>query len=221
MKKNTDKTTDSLEQRVYDFVRQQIISKTLFPGCRIFEEQLAQDTGVSRTIVRSVLKRLNYEGLVTIVPHNGSYVAKPTAEEIRAAYECRMLLEMEAMRKACGRISREDLKRLHALVEAEYETHVNRDISTFLGINMELHHIVARNSGNLYIDKFITELNNKCNVYLLFYDNFSMTAPEASDALKEHGEIVAALESRDEERCAAAARRHNVTTLNQLKIRPF
>ena len=43
---------------VYDYIKNQIVTKAIYPGTRIVEEDLVRETGVSRTPVRSALMRL-------------------------------------------------------------------------------------------------------------------------------------------------------------------
>ena len=47
---------------VYDYIKNQIVTKAIYPGTRIVEEELVRETGVSRTPVRSALMRLAYDG---------------------------------------------------------------------------------------------------------------------------------------------------------------
>ena len=62
---------------VYEYVKNQIVTRSLYPGNRIVEEDLARETGVSRTPIRSALVRLAYEGLVVQQPNKGSFVRDP------------------------------------------------------------------------------------------------------------------------------------------------
>ena len=50
-------------QRVYDYVREMIVSKELFPGNRIVEEELADALHTSRTTVRNGIAALSYPKL--------------------------------------------------------------------------------------------------------------------------------------------------------------
>ncbi len=206
------------EETVYQYIRRQIMERQLFPGSRITEEQVAHDTGVSRTPIRAALKRLSYEGLVTLLPYKGAFVARPTFEEMREAYECKLLLEAEAARRACGNIGETQLRRLEALLAEERRTHDEQDLAGFIRINTEFHMILAVASGNRYFEKYISELVAKCDVYLIFYDKFVMTPAEDSAALAEHHAIIEALRNGDAEGCALAMARHNRVTLDELKL---
>lgn len=208
------------ENVIYQMIQNQIMTKKLFPGSRIVEEQLAQDSGISRTPIRVALKRLSYEGLVTIIPRKGAVVASPTKEEMSAAYDCKQLLECKAISLACKYISGEDIDALEALVQEELETHRTRNLPRFIEINQEFHRRIAHASRNSYFEKYIMELHHTCDVYLIFYDRFASTTAEESQALKEHRAILEALRTRDEAAAVQRMRLHNQVTLNHLQAPP-
>ncbi|MBR5980898.1 MAG: GntR family transcriptional regulator [Firmicutes bacterium] len=58
----TAKTTPA--DKVYDYIKEQIVTRRLYPGNRIIEEDVAQILGVSRTPIRTALSRLAHDGLV-------------------------------------------------------------------------------------------------------------------------------------------------------------
>ena len=90
---------------VYDYIKNQIVTKAIYPGTRIVEEDLVRETGVSRTPVRSALMRLAYDGLIQQQPNRGAVVAKPSATDLRQVYEARAVLEVGAFRAAVHRRS--------------------------------------------------------------------------------------------------------------------
>jgi DNA-binding GntR family transcriptional regulator len=61
-------------------VRQAILSGILGPGARLRQEELADVFGTSRIPVREALRALEYEGLVTSVPHRGFTVTALDAD---------------------------------------------------------------------------------------------------------------------------------------------
>ena len=79
----------TLEESVYETVRNGIISGELRPGDPLVEAQLSADMGISKTPVREALIRLTRDGLVVQELHRRSRVATPTAEDVRAACELR------------------------------------------------------------------------------------------------------------------------------------
>ena len=62
-------------ERVYNELKQMILSGKLREGKRLFREKIAQDFNVSETIVARAFSRLKKDGLVIIRGGVGSFVA--------------------------------------------------------------------------------------------------------------------------------------------------
>ena len=65
-----------LRDVVFNTLRQAILIGELKPGERLMELHLADRLGVSRTPVREAIRRLELEGLVTMIPRKGAEVAR-------------------------------------------------------------------------------------------------------------------------------------------------
>lgn len=207
------------EEYICKLIKDRIIKRELFPKSQIIELQLAEETGISRTPIRQALKKLSYEGLVDIIPNRGAFVASPTIEEIISVYECKKVLEAAAIEKSCMNITDEELYQLEELLNQGIQTHNTKDLYNFILFNEEFHMIIAKASRNKYYEKYIKELIEKTNVYLIFYDRFMLTATDESAAIKEHFKILDALKSKNIEVCVETSIRHNQITLDQLSLK--
>ena len=67
-----------VREQVLEQLRQAIVEMRLKPEQRLVERELIEQTGVSRTTIREVLRQLAAEGLVTTIPHKGTVVASPS-----------------------------------------------------------------------------------------------------------------------------------------------
>lgn len=83
----------TLRELTLEKMRQSILDRYFQPGERLVERDLCEQLGVSRTIVREVLRHLESEGLVANVPQRGPIVAETTLDEARQIYEIRGALE--------------------------------------------------------------------------------------------------------------------------------
>ncbi len=79
-------------ERLLDTIRERIIFLEYPPGSRIGEEELAAEFGVSRTPIRRVLGRLEYEEFVEIRQGAGTYITTIDWGELLQAYSLRMSL---------------------------------------------------------------------------------------------------------------------------------
>lgn len=71
-------------------LREQIILLDLPPGSRLREEELAEHFGVSRTPIRQVLDRLEFEGLVDQGEGRGARVSSLDPKELRDIWAMRL-----------------------------------------------------------------------------------------------------------------------------------
>ena len=131
-----DRSVKTLRERALDKVRDAIVSRRFAPGERLVERSLCEQLGVSRSVVREVLRYLEAEGLVTTVGQRGPAVARLTIEETAQVYEIRRALESLAVR-ACARAGRASIaKRLDSLlsdVRAAYTRKSHADVIATAG----------------------------------------------------------------------------------------
>lgn len=120
-----ERVSKTLRELALEKMRSAILDFRFKPGDRLVERNVAQMLGVSRTVVREVIRNLESEGLVQIVPHQGPIVAKASPEEVEQIYELRMLLEGAAAGSAAINAKPGDvdaLRRALADVEEGYQT---------------------------------------------------------------------------------------------------
>lgn len=115
-------------ERVFAFVRGQLLDGTLKAGDRLLaERQLASRLGVSRPVVREVLRTLAALGVIDIQHGHGSVVCEPSmdklddfftlmlaqrADAVEDVLEARIAIERHAIRLACARATAADIDRL-------------------------------------------------------------------------------------------------------------
>ena len=83
----------SLGSRVFQKIREDILSGRYKEHDELKENTLGKELGVSRTPVREALRQLELEGLVTIIPNRGAYVKGISRKDIWDIYVMRSMLE--------------------------------------------------------------------------------------------------------------------------------
>lgn len=186
-------------QDVYDYVQEKIINKIYFPGNRITEEELANELNTSRTTVRSAISKLHNDGFIEIIPNKGSYVSKPTVQDMYHVYEIRKILELEAIKRAIPRIDAENIANMEKCIEEQIAIDEDFHMSRYVDINRRFHWEIIKAADNVYLEKFLSELFNKVAIFLVFYDRSVSNA----GSIKTHRDILNAIKAGDE----AAARK--------------
>ncbi|HSN94148.1 MAG TPA: glutamate racemase, partial [Anaerolineaceae bacterium] len=84
---------DSLQQRVYDRLKTNILTNKYAPGMAMNIDQLAGDLGVSQTPVREALAMLKHDGLVVTDYYKTPIVSMIEEDDVSEVYEVRKMLE--------------------------------------------------------------------------------------------------------------------------------
>lgn len=180
-------------QQVYDYVKNQITKKQLFPGNQVIEEDLAFAMQTSRATVRKAITRLHYEGLVDLIPNRGAFVAKPTPADMENVYALRRILELEALRTALPKITDSQIQKLENSIQMQRELAVNYSMEEYIRLNTEFHWTIIEAAENEYLTKFLRELFNKSSIFLTFYDS----SPNNTDSISTHQQLLQAIRARD------------------------
>lgn len=96
-----------LADHAADFVVDQIATRKLVAGQRIYEKDIAATLDVSHIPVREGLRVLHAQGVVKIVPNRGVFIAEPRVDETADLAELRLSLEGLAARRLVRRLQTE------------------------------------------------------------------------------------------------------------------
>jgi DNA-binding GntR family transcriptional regulator len=192
-------------ERVYRGLRDQILTGVLAPLTRLVELQVAHQFAVSRTPVREAIKRLIAEGLVVDDPLRGMVVRDVDPAEVEDIYIIREVLDGLAARLAATRATETDLTRLHLLMELMQESAVAQRWEAVVQINIKFHEVLYTAAGNVRLALIGRSLQDAVRRY----SPRALSDPErVSAVLREHADIVRAVEERDQRDAEASARRH-------------
>jgi DNA-binding GntR family transcriptional regulator len=151
--------TLSRKQLAYERLKNRILSLDLPPNTPLFEVDLANELGVSRTPVREALAALEREGLVQMIRGKGAFVTPVTEQRIIDSYEVREVLEGLAARLAAGRLAKEELEGLRDVFSA-CEQGTLSDVGQITGAADRLHFLIAERSGNGHLQNLLRQMND-------------------------------------------------------------
>jgi len=191
--------------KVYVVLREGIVSASLPPGSRLSENELASKLGVSRTPVREALARLRDERLVDVVPQLGTFVTLISEEAVADAAFVREALECSAVRLAAERIDAHGAALLHANLFAQEQAEVAGDAVAFDRLDDALHQLICELSGHA----IAWTLSRRANGHLDRVRRLSLPEPGyLTEMVREHRELVHAIELGDADLAEAKLRHH-------------
>lgn len=138
----------TLWERVYIQLKQEILENRIAPGTVLQEVPLAESLGVSRGPIREALGRLASEGLVTVTPRRGAVVTALTKRDFLEAYQVREALEALAVSLAVPRLTRDDFVELERLMAEMDASAAAGDVTRFFDANSAFHEAFVVAAGN-------------------------------------------------------------------------
>jgi len=102
----------TVNEHVYSELKRMIARRELAPGTPLIIRPLAKQLGVSNMPIIEAIRRLERDGLITVIPKLGATVKEWSRDEILEAYYIRRALEGQAARLFVMRAAPEDKKRL-------------------------------------------------------------------------------------------------------------
>lgn len=132
----------AVKESVATRIRKLILNRTLRPGERLVQSELAEQLGVSRTPIREALHKLESDGLVKLSPNKGASVADLSLSELEDIYSIRIAIEGYGAFLAAERITEEVLERLEALLRQMKEVFEQVDRWRLLDVNREFYAVL-------------------------------------------------------------------------------
>ncbi|OQP87471.1 GntR family transcriptional regulator [Rhizobium rhizosphaerae] len=195
----------TLREIALDRLRRAIISGLFEPGQRLVERTLCDQLGVSRSVIREVIRHLESEGLVDNVAKQGPTVARLSWDDARQIYEIRAALESTAVAD-CARRADEAVKlRLKTVLEELDRTSKNSSPPAVLDATHDFYEIIFRTSGHNIAWDIVSRLNSRISrlrVMTLSTSNRTVSGPARIR------EIYEAICRNDADGAAAACQAH-------------
>lgn len=177
---------------IADRILEAVMARRLAPGARLGEQQLAALFDCSRTLVREALMRLAARGLVTVSARRGWFLAKPTADEAREAFEARHVIETGLLRRLKA-IDATALRRLRDHVRRQQSAVAGHDAALRTYLLGDFHVCLAESLGNKLLAATLREYTARTALVAMHWQ----TPQDAARSCAEHAAIVDALEAGD------------------------
>ncbi|MBR4295836.1 MAG: GntR family transcriptional regulator [Clostridia bacterium] len=183
-----------LEIKVYEALRDAILSGEYKAGSPLTELGICEKLGVSRTPVRSAIHRLSEDGLIDSSPNKGAVVIGVNGDDLVDIYRIRMRLEGLASALAAEKMTAEEKKELSDYVELSEFYIMKKDAEHIKELDTVFHSKIYEKSGSRMLCKILSDLHRNIKAYR----KLSLTAPgRPEESVKEHREILEAILNSD------------------------
>ena len=194
-----------LREVVFKTLRQSILTGELKPGERLMEIHLAEKLGVSRTPIREAIRKLELEGLVTMIPRRGAEVAKISEKNLKDVLEVRTCLDSLAVRLACQRITDEQIDDLKKACDDFVLATKTGEATAITKADVNLHDVIVRATGNERLQQMINTLSEQMYRYRVEYLKDENNYPTL---MKEHKDIVEGLVRKNKTQVTETMHQH-------------
>lgn len=197
----------------YETLKKQILAGKWVPNQRLVLNILTKELSLSVIPIREALKRLEKDGFVIQVPHQGYSVAAMSEEELYELMLLRESLEITVLPKVIETISEEEIQDLYRLTEEMMEIHEslkedseNYDLQDqFREVNRIFHRTIVASSGFVHFPEMLDNLMELSNRYLNLVEEI-LGIREVD--IKEHIAIVDGIAQKDGASVAELLKKH-------------
>jgi DNA-binding GntR family transcriptional regulator len=191
-------------ERVYLYVREQILRGRFAGGSFVEEEEISSALGVSRTPVREAFHRLEAERFIDLLPRRGALVRQVTAQELLDLYEARRMIEGHAISRIC----REEIPvppEMAAIID-ELDRLPQDDYFERIELNRRFHFVLVAAVGNGVLSELYQSLGAR-------QQRVAMTAISTDPSRitrisREHRALLSALSEWNETEALAVLEQH-------------
>ena len=200
--------TSTFADRAYTVLKDTIVSLNVYEQpdeVRLDERQLASDLGISRTPVREAMAQLEREGFVRAVPRRGVYVVRKTKSEVIEMITAWAALESMAARLITEHASDDEIVSLRKMFATFENGEARAHLDEYSEVNIEFHQTIIRMSKN----GVLIDLAENLFTHMRMIRRKTIGEQDRVDrSIRDHMNIIEALEARDTERAEDLVRNH-------------
>lgn len=204
---NSEQTL-TLADRVCQQIITAIVKGEIPTGSKISEPELARTYGISRGPLREAMGRLESLRLIERKPHIGARVVELSVRELLEIYRVREALEGMACRLAASNMPQSEIGSLRMLLDLHQDNIEEQEGQAYFQKegDLDFHYRIVMASGNSKLQELLAA--DLYHLVRMYRYQFSLSSSRPTLALREHHQILDAIESRDEELAELLMRRH-------------
>ncbi len=195
---------ETLAERAYRALEEQIVTLRLAPGAVVSEAILSKSLGIGRMPIREALQRLARERLVVIMPRRGVFVSEVNVRSQLRLLEVRRELERLLARSAARRATQPQRDAFSRIVAGMERSAGSDDDATFMRLDRAFNLLVLEAARNEYAAGAMTLMHGLSRRF--WYIHYKEVA-DLPQAARLHADIARAIAAGDEREAAAASDR--------------
>ena len=199
---NPKKRRPNLSEIAYDEIKEMILTGEVSQGERILLDEFSERLNLSITPIREALNKLAQEDLIQITPRTSHAVISLDAKDATDILELRLLLETFAFQTAGDNLAEFPVQRFREVFQ---RPELAQNYKEFVQYDAEFHSTIVAASNNKRLGKLYAYLQNLVQVELIAA---AQVSGRIEAALKEHLEILDAIEARDVDLALVQLRGH-------------
>ncbi len=207
----------SFKHQAYAALKNAIVAMDVYRShdeIRLDERKLAQDFGISRTPVREAMAQLESEGFVRSVPRRGIYVVRKTKREVIEMITAWAALESMAARLITQTASDDEIAGLRRMFVTFENGKLRAHLDEYSEVNIEFHQSIIKLSHN---DVLIDLAENLFTHMRMIRRKTIVEQDRADRSIRDHMNIIEALEARDTKRAEQLVRDHALGLAEHVK----
>lgn len=195
----------SLRGRVFNKLREDILSGKYKENDELREIAIGEELGVSRTPVREAFRQLELEGLIQIIPNKGAYVTGITMDDVKDIYMIRSKLEGLCAAWACEHITDEQLEEMEENIYlAKYHAEKGH-FEQMTEMDNRFHELMYESCNSKMLQHLLSDFHQ----YVLRVRKKTLATMERSLASNlEHQKIMEAIKERNAQKAEMYAIEH-------------
>ncbi|RFU70675.1 GntR family transcriptional regulator [Peribacillus saganii] len=204
----------SAKERALEQLRIWIIDGTIEPGEKLYDGEIAESIGISRTPVREALQILQHEGFVIMQPGKATIVSSIEKEDVLKIYPPHAALHSLAAEEAAGKITSEQIEKLNK-INREYDSalHQNDSVAA-MELDEKFHDLILTISDNPFILDFCSILQLHIRRFKYIFLNQHMEGK--NDSINEHQIIIQAFSGKNPKLASEIMKQNWLRPMNQV-----
>jgi DNA-binding GntR family transcriptional regulator len=203
--------------KIYKEIKNRILFLQYTPGQLLNEKTLADEFSVSRTPLREVLYRLEWDKLVAIMPRAGAIVTQIEFQKLRDVFQIRVAIEGLIGRLASERITDDQLREIRNIQEECKNLPTDENIRQFMSIDIKFRKVLNNSADNPTLKEISDGLYNQTMRvwYMVFEKNNFST--ELVEEMKEIEKTIEVLSQKDPQKAEAFRRNVIINYVERVK----